>query len=663
MPRGLSFEQIGVTEAMIATYADAVWNMSNNLQIRRGDPVRKLEFERIAAERADLGMSDAQIAGVLGLTCEQVLAVRVLTEVRRFQRRSYYRLYELGRGNRYHPGRYQPPEARGGFRTDALRLRDALRFDPQQAARFVSAGWWSSDTLPGWVAARAAERPQHLAVSAAGGDLGYADLLARAGRFAAGLHALGVGRGDVVTVQLPNIAEFLIAYVAIARIGAVMSTAHMPSRSAELKTLLSHSRARAFICLSRTRDYAPAAAALALAPGLPALEQVIALGDPVDGARSFAELLASRDKLPDHLVPAPADPLLLLYTSGTSASPKAVPQTHQSMLGNARLSAPEHRITADDVVLSAAPLSHLFGLYSFHLATSVGASNLLLAAFTPVDFAQTIAAGRPTVLFVGPAHLAAMLKAGLLEATDLSSVRLVIASGSACPPELARAVAARLPNGRFTQLWGMTETQAGLYTRPDDPLEAAALTAGRPSPGTEVRIAGAQAEALAPGPEGELQVRGSLLFPGYYDNPEANASAFTADGWFRTGDLAMRDAEGNVRITGRSKDIINRGGVKYNPRDVEDLLDAHPDVLQAAVVPVPDPVLGERACCCIVPRDGCAPTLEALCAYLLERGVARTRLPERLEIVPEMPLTPTRKIIKGRLLEVIAGSSQRSSPQ
>lgn len=653
MPRGLSFEQIGLTEALVQTWADTVWNMSNNLQIRRGDPIRKREFERVAAERADLGMSDAQIAAVLGLTRNQVMAIRVITEARRFRRRSYFELYELGRGKRYNPERHVPLEARSGFRPEALALRNALKFDPLQASRFVAERWWAGDTLPGWIAARVAGMPQGKAIRSADLDLDYAKLQGRAERFASGLHALGLGRGDVVSVQLPNIPAFLIAYLAIARIGAVMSTVHMPYRAAELKTLLAHSRARAIICLSKTRDYEPARAALALKHELPALEHVIALGEPVDGACAFGEVAAGADPLPDDLAPAPADPLLLLYTSGTSASPKAVPLTSQAALGNARVGAPEHRITASDVLLSAAPFSHLFGLYSFHLAASVGAENLLLAAFTPQDFAQAVVNGRPTVLFAGPAHFAAMLKAGLMDSSHFSSVRLVICSGSACPPELARDVAARLPNGRFTQLWGMTEMQAGLYARPDDPLEVSALSAGRPSPGTEVRIAGPDGAALAAGAEGELQVRGSLLFPGYFDNEEANVQAFSADGWFRSGDLASRDAAGNVRITGRIKEVINRGGVKYNPRDVEDLLDSHPEVLQAAIVPVPDPVLGERACCIIVPRGKQAPTLEALCAWLLERGIAKHKLPERLEVIADMPLTPTRKIIKGRLLEAI----------
>jgi len=655
VPRGLSFEQIGVTEAMIATYADAVWALSNNIQVRRGDPIRKLDFSAFEAQRPELGMSDAQIAAALGLTRDQVLAIRVVTEVRRFRRRNYHRLYELGRGNRFRADRYVAPADRDGFRPDALALRSAIRFDPARVTEFVRGGWWANDTLTRWLDARVAEGGSRPALLGPGGALTYAELAARSERLAAGLDALGLGHGDVICVQLPNTPEFIVAYLAIARLGAVMSTVHMPYRAAELRTLLAHSRARALICVSATKDYAPAAAALAMKPELPALDRVIALGDPVEGAISYARLAETDGAPPDDLAPAPvpADPFLLLYTSGTSASPKAVPLTYQAMLGNARVGVPEHGITAADVLLSAPPFTHLFGLYSFHLALAAGASSLLLPVFAPADLAKTIAEGRPTVLFTGPAHLAALQKSGLLDATDLSSIRLVICSGSACPPELARAVAAKLPNGRFTQLWGMTETQAGLYTRPGDPVDISATTAGRPSPGTDVRVVGADGAPLAPGEEGEFQVRGPLMFPGYFDNAEASAAAFTSDGWFRTGDLAICDAVGNVRITGRSKDVINRGGVKYNPRDVEDLLDAHPGVLQSAIVPVPDPVVGEKACCFIVPRPGSAPALEELCAYLLERGIAKYKLPERLETVAEMPLTPTRKIIKGRLAELL----------
>jgi len=212
-------------------------------------------------------------------------------------------------------------------------------------------------------------------------------------------------------------------------------------------------------------------------------------------------------------------------------------------------------------------------------------------------------------------------------------------SGSACPPQLVKFFAEKAKNCAVTQLWGMTEMQAGLYTRPGDAPEVHATSAGRPSPGTEIRIA-----------DSELQVRGCLLFPGYYDNEEANRGAFTADGWFRTGDLAAIDAAGNVAITGRSKDIINRGGVKFNPREVEDLLAVHPKILMAAIVPMPDPILGEKACVFVQLREKDSTlTLEEVASYLLQKDIAKNKLPEKLVVVPEMPLTPTRKIIKGRL--------------
>jgi acyl-coenzyme A synthetase/AMP-(fatty) acid ligase len=247
---------------------------------------------------------------------------------------------------------------------------------------------------------------------------------------------------------------------------------------------------------------------------------------------------------------------------------------------------------------------------------------------------------RPTALWTAPAHIAAVRAMGLFDKHDWSSLKLAIMSGSACPPELVKDFSRQVPGCAVTQLWGMTEMQAGLYTRPGDAPEVHAASAGRPSPGTEVRIAA----------DSELQVRGCLLFPGYYDNDEANRDAFTAEGWFRTGDLAAADAAGNVSIIGRSKDIINRGGVKFNPREVEDLLSMHPKVLMAAIVPMPDPVLGEKACAFVVLKpDSIPPSLDELTQYLLQKQIAKYKLPERLVVVPEMPLTPTRKIIKGRL--------------
>lgn len=536
-------------------------------------------------------------------------------------------------------------------REDAPALRSVLRFDEAQAVEFVARGWWREDTLSQWLARHALERPAAPALVHAGAVVSWKALAERAERFAAGLRAAGVSAGDVVAVQLPNIPEFVVAYLAVCRLGAVMSTIHMPYRGSEFETLLRHSRARAIVCLSQAKDWSPAEAALELKASIPTLRAVIALGAPLAGALAFPELAATTPHgLAPVAGPLAGDPMLLLYTSGTTAAPKAVPHTYQTLLSNARLGAPEHGIGPDSRVLSAAPFSHLFGLYSLHVCWAVGAAAVLLPAFTPPDLAQAVERDRPTALWTAPAHMAACRALGLFDKHDFSSLKLAIVSGSACPPELMRWLAARLAGCAMTQLWGMTETQAALYTRPGDPLEVSANSTGRASPGTEVRVALGGDTECARGEEGELQVRGCLAFPGFFDNEAANAAAFAPGAWYRTGDLATMDADGNVAITGRAKDVINRGGHKFNPRDVEDLLDSHPKVLQSAIVPMPDPVLGEKACCFAVLRPGVAGlTLEELVDYLAERNIAKMKFPERLVVVNEMPLTPTRKIIKSRL--------------
>lgn len=651
MARGLTREQLGITDAMIATYGEAVFRMSHNLQTREGDPIRALDWKEIDRQREAMGLADIQIAGRLGLSRAQVMFIRNTEESRRFTIGQQAHLMDLGGGKRFRAERVLPFEARFRYSDEALALRSALTFDGARVADFIARGWWRDDTLTKWLARHASERPEAAALVHGELVLSWRELAARVAGFAAGLARAGVVAGETVAVQLPNLPEFVIAYFALCRLGAVMTTIHMPYRGAEFATLLGHSRARAIVCLAQAKDWSPAQAALDLKGSIPTLRTVIALGEPPRGALGFAELASGKPaEIRDLPEPAAGDPFLLLYTSGTTSAPKAVPHNYHTLLSNARLGAPEHGIGPGDRILSAAPFSHLFGLYALHVGMAAGATAVLLPVFSPPELAQTIARDRPTALWTAPAHIAACRAGGLLEHHDFSSLRLAIMSGSACPEELVRWFAARVPACAVTQLWGMTETQGALYTRPGDALDVAATTAGRASPGTEVRVVSEDDAPCAAGIEGELQVRGCLLFPGYYDNPQANETAFATGGWFRTGDLARMDAAGNVAITGRGRDLINRGGHKFNPRDVEDLLDAHPKVLQSAIVPMPDPVLGERACCFVMLRPGTdGLTLEELVTYLAGRQIARMKFPERLVVVADMPLTPTRKIIKGRL--------------
>jgi cyclohexanecarboxylate-CoA ligase/acyl-CoA synthetase len=510
---------------------------------------------------------------------------------------------------------------------------------------------WRDETLHDWMLRNVRDAGDRVAVAGPHGAWSYAELHRRALGLAAQWRALGVQRGDVVAIQLPNIAEFVLTYLATGYAGAILQTLHMPYRGAEIELLLNHSGAKALVCLGQGKDFNPAEAVLAMKPRLPKLQHVIAVGSALAGAIAF-ETDAKGDELLDE--PKSTDDFVLYYTSGTVSAPKGVPIPYRKFLANARLSVEALEIAPDSILLSAAPFSHAYGLFTVNLALAASATVALLPAFSPPNLAEAFDKYRPTQAFTAPAHMTACLQANLLNTERLSSLRFLQISGSACPPELAKAVQALMPNGKVTQLWGMSELQAGAYSRPGDSLDARMNYAGRASPGTELRVM--LGDAVAPADEeGELQVRGCSVFDGYLNNAEASASSFTEDGWFRTGDLARMDADGNMRITGRLKEVINRGGVKFNPADIEALINRHDSVLQCAIAPIPDPVMGERACCFAVLKPGASLTLDDIRAFLTQHEIGKTKWPERLEIVAEMPLTPTRKIKKGDLVKRITG--------
>jgi cyclohexanecarboxylate-CoA ligase len=344
------------------------------------------------------------------------------------------------------------------------------------------------------------------------------------------------------------------------------------------------------------------------------------------------------------------DPFLLLYTSGTTAAPKAVSVSYNHFLSNARLCAQEFGFRPDDRVLCLAPYTHLYGLYALELGFAVGAAACLLPIFTPPDFVAALAQMRPTVLIGGPAHIAACMRQDMFKGLDLSAIRFAILSGTNVPVPLSQAFEAMLPNGKVQQAWGMTELQFGACSRINDSTDIRFGTIGRATPGAELRVTVADGRVLPPGETGELQVRGCSLFSGYVCNPEATAACFTADGWFRTGDLAAMDAAGNVQLRGRTKELINRGGIKINPSDLEAAIATHPAVADVAIAPVPDSLLGERAACFVTLNSGAAFDFETLKHFLAEKKFAKFTWPEQLEIVTDMPMTPTRKIMKAELV-------------
>lgn len=499
-------------------------------------------------------------------------------------------------------------------------------------------------TLWSLVEKRAAEAPDAPALLIGDTRIGNAAFRDTALRIAGALRAKGIGKGDIVAVQLPNVPEYLLAYAALCALGATMQTVHMPYRRAELKMLLGHSKARAFLGLAQFKDVQPVAEVEGLRADLPALRHVL---------HDFAALKAHAP-LPAAEPCTPDDRFLLLYTSGTTDNPKGVPLPYRGFLENARRSVPELQVGPSDVLVSAAPLTHLYGLFVYHLGLQAGAAMSLLPAFTPPDLAATVEKHRVTGVFAGPAHFKPMLDAGLLDKHDFSSVKFICLSGSAVPPVLAKDVEAKLPRGRTIQLWGMSELQAGSYCRPTDPDAVRHETAGGPSPGTELRVVDDEDRVLPTGQEGRLQVKALSLFGGYLDNPHATQAAFTPDGWFDTGDTARLTPEGALQLTGRVKEIINRGGVKYSPIDIEAVLDRVPGVARTAVVPYPDPVLGEKACVFVqAAADASPPTLAQLTQALEAAGIAKFKWPERLERIDALPLTPTQKIMRGRLRDLL----------
>ena len=511
-------------------------------------------------------------------------------------------------------------------------------------ADYRGGGLWRQETAIDWVRCAAEAAPERIAIQSGSAKLSFAELQIQVDELAGGLASLGLGHGDVIAVQLPNTVEFVLSFLAITRIGGIMQTIHMPYRAAELEGLLAHSGARAVICLSEFKDYALAATHAQLRDQLPDLEFVFAYGAAVDGTMAFNDLYGIEAPPPEPK-PSADDPKLILYTSGTTSSPKGVAVNAHPFGSNARQAVQEFGVSDTDIILSAAPFSHLYGLCALQIGLCAGVTTSLLPAFSPADFMAAVETSGATMLFTGPAHNAACRQAGLFGEADLSSVRIVVCSGAACPPELAEYVDGKLPNGEFLQLWGMTETQAGTYNRPGDPARQRYETVGRATPGNEIRIVGGD------GGEGELQIRGSSIFAGYYNNDAANAESFT-DGWFHTGDLATIDTDGYLRITGRTKDVINRGGVKFNPADVEALIGKMDEVNMCAIVPMQDAVLGERVCVFVQPATDAEISLAAITEYLDANQVAKNKWPEHLQLVDAFPLTPTNKVMKGRLKPV-----------
>jgi cyclohexanecarboxylate-CoA ligase len=516
-------------------------------------------------------------------------------------------------------------------------------------------GYYRDETLVSWLTENAAKLGENPAIISAAGNKTYAELAIDVSRLAAGLQALGLKKGSIIAVQLPNIPEFIISYLAIASIGGVMQTLHMPYQRSELEYLLNDSAASAIICLSKFKESSPASTLLALADSLKNPLKVICLGAQIETANSFNDLINNTHALIKESI-YPTDPFVLLYTSGTTSMPKGVPHRYNNFLSNARLCCEQYSFTQKDKLLSVAPMSHLYGLFVYNMTLSCGASSALLPAFNVEAFVETVKTQQPTAIFAAPAHFAAGFQKGVLKKSDFESVNFVCLSGSSVAPELAKEVDSLLLNGKVGQLWGMSELQAGAITRLNDSEYIRCSSSGQPTPGTELKIVNSDEQAVPFNTEGELLVKGLSVFSGYLNNEEETGKSFTQDGWFRTGDMAMFDDDENLIITGRTKHLINRGGVKYNPLEIENIINLLPQVNQCAIIPVEDNVLGEKAYIFVVVNIQQKLVLDDISDILRAKEIAKYKWPEKLIIIESMPLTPTNKIKHEELKKYLLSS-------
>jgi acyl-CoA synthetase (AMP-forming)/AMP-acid ligase II len=515
------------------------------------------------------------------------------------------------------------------------------------AARWRGAGLWSDETFATVLARWVRATPDREALTDGTRRLNYRELADGINRMAARLRALGIGAGDVVTIQLPNWVEFAFVFFALERLGAVAVTVSVDFRSRELEYIMRFADSKMFVCCATFRDFDHAAMAAELKLRLPTLGTIgIIRGAARAGMISLDNVAAARGE-PARFVPVAMDAdavMRMAFTSGTTGNPKGVMHSHNTTLAAARILNGDLGLSTNDVMMAWLPLGLNWGYLTLIQSLLAGAKAVLLDRFTPAAALDLIARERVTYIPTAPASLTAILQQGDLERRDLSSLRFVVSGGASAPVETIRAWRRAAP-GVLLELLGLLETG---YP------ERVAGSVGVPASHMGLRLVDAEGRDVARGEEGEICCDGPSVHLGYHNNPGANADAFFADGWFRSGDLGMIDTDGRLRIVGRLKEMINRGGKKFFPREIEEILYTHPKVLYAAIVGIPDPRLGERNCLCLVPRAGEAPTLENLIAFIGD-SVATYKLPERLELFTQFPFTPTGKIQRHALVrDVVA---------
>ncbi len=534
-----------------------------------------------------------------------------------------------------------------------------MNFDPVLLAPRMgpmkAAGLWRDETINVHFQRALKNCPDKIAVVAYRDGvaeplrLSYRELDARVERVARSLAALGVGHGDVVTYQLPNWWEFIALALACTRIGAVSNPVMPIFRQHELRFMLNFGESKVFVVPKKYRGFDYEDMARGMLNDLPHLRHLVVVdGEGPDG---FSAKLM-RDDRPPTSGPAlgPDDVALLMYTSGTTGEPKGVMHTSNTLFSNLHAYAERMELTDSEVILGASPMAHLTGYgYLAMLPVILNATTVLQDIWDPKRALQIARNEKVTFSMASATFVADLCLAVENGEQPAPSFVKFNCAGAPIPPVVIER-AEKLLGLRVCSAWGMTENGAVTITEPARAHEKSACSDGRPLPGIEIKVVDANGLPLPSGQVGELLVRGASLFAGYLKRPQLNNT--DVEGWFDTGDRAFIDAEGYIRIAGRSKDVIIRGGENIPVVEIENLLYKHPAIASVAVVGFPDKRFGERVCAFVTLKQGCSFTFEDMTKYLNELQLTKQYFPERLEVLEQMPQTPSGKLQKFKLREM-----------
>ena len=539
-------------------------------------------------------------------------------------------------------------------------LEGVVRFPQEFAARYRAKGYWEDRSLRDTFAEISARYSDRVAIIDRDREVTYAELDERATRLALNLLDEGLRPLDRVVVQLPNVVEFAYFYFALQKIGCIPIMALPTHRYREISQFVELSGAAACVAPDRARDFDYTKLIRRIRDAHTNLRLGIILGAAPKGFLSLTELIErksvrSADELKSITID-PEDPALFQLSGGTTGVPKLIPRTHNDYVYNSKMAASVTSVGPDKILLDVLPLAHNLplacpGLQGFFMH---GGKVVLANTTRGEDIFPLIERHRITHVAVVPALLIRWINDPLIKKFDLSSLQVIQSGGQRLQPEIRRRTEELIPSVTVQENFGMAEGML-MFVRLDDAEAVRMETVGRPiSPDDEVRLVDEDDNEVAPGEIGEFLARGPYTLRGYYGAPEYNARAFTTDGFYRSGDLMRQHPSGNYIVEGRKKDLINRGGEKISAEEVENLILTHPAVQNVACVPIPDPVLGERMCACVILRKGRSLALPDLVAFLAEQEIAKHKLPERLEIMDDFLLSPFGKVSKKDLTDRIA---------